>query len=120
MKRLAHRLVAAEGPHDLAISGEHRDCRIHAKGDVADDPPPAAPPHEAVGGRSRLRRHERDTGWAMSQENVEIVRRWLEGLPEDPEDFPALVAESWESDGDYYPVRSFPEARPWRSWSSGR
>jgi hypothetical protein len=48
----------------------------------------------------------------MSQENVEIVRRWLEGLPEDPEDFPAYVAELWEADGDYYPVRSFPEARP--------
>ncbi len=48
----------------------------------------------------------------MSEENVEIVRRWLEGLPEDPEDFPAYVAELWESDGDYYPVRSFPEARP--------
>jgi hypothetical protein len=48
----------------------------------------------------------------MSKENVEIVRRWLEGLPEDPEDIPAYVAELWESDGDYYPVRSFPEARP--------
>ena len=43
---------------------------------------------------------------------MEIVRRWLEGLPEDPEDIPAFVAELWESDGDYYPVRSFPEARP--------
>jgi hypothetical protein len=48
----------------------------------------------------------------MSEENVEIVRRWLEGLPQDPEDVPALAAELRESDGDYYPVRSFPEARP--------
>lgn len=48
----------------------------------------------------------------MSRENIEIVRRWLEELPEDPEDFPAWVADLWESDGDYYPVRGLPEARP--------
>jgi len=49
----------------------------------------------------------------MSQENVEIVRRWFEGgLPETPEHAPAWVAGFWESDGDYYPVRNFPEARP--------
>jgi SnoaL-like domain len=48
----------------------------------------------------------------MSRANVEIVRRWLEELPQDPEPFPAWAAGLWESDGDYYPVRSFPEARP--------
>jgi SnoaL-like domain len=51
----------------------------------------------------------------MSQENVEIVRRYLEELP--PEGLPleqnlAWVTGFWESDGDYYPVRKFPEARP--------
>src|SRR6478672_383719 len=51
----------------------------------------------------------------MSQENVEIVRRYLEELP--PEGLPleqnlAWIAGFWESDGDYYPVRKFPEARP--------
>jgi hypothetical protein len=46
----------------------------------------------------------------MSKENVEIVRLYLDGWPEtDP---PAWVARFWESDGDYYPARAFPEARP--------
>jgi hypothetical protein len=51
----------------------------------------------------------------MSQENVEIVRHYLEELP--PEGVPleqnlAWITGFWESDGDYYPVRKFPEARP--------
>jgi SnoaL-like domain len=56
----------------------------------------------------------RDTAWAMSEENVEVVRRYLEkGLESvSPEQLPAWVAGFWESDGDYYPVRGFPEARP--------
>src|SRR5918995_1351218 len=58
----------------------------------------------------------------MSQENVEVVRRYFEGTggPLEGESrwsnvkdyYPALAAELWESDGDYYPVRKFPEARP--------
>jgi hypothetical protein len=48
----------------------------------------------------------------MAQENVEIARRYLEGWVEDPADLPAWAAEFWEPDGDYYPVRGFPEARP--------
>jgi hypothetical protein len=51
----------------------------------------------------------------MSQENVEIARRYLEGTEEGMrgiETIEALVDEFWESDGDYYPVRRFPEARP--------
>ena len=51
----------------------------------------------------------------MSQENVEIAQRFLEELP--PEGLPleqnlAWITGFWESDGDYYPVRKFPEARP--------
>src|SRR5262245_19183797 len=46
----------------------------------------------------------------MSQENIEVVRHYFDGWPET--DLPALVARFWESDGDYYPVRGFPEARP--------
>ena len=51
----------------------------------------------------------------MSQENVEIVRRYLEEPP--PEGVPleqvlVWIAGFWESNGDYYPVRKFPEARP--------
>jgi hypothetical protein len=45
----------------------------------------------------------------MSEENVETARRFVEGLftitPEEAGGF-------WESDGDDYPVRRFPEARP--------
>jgi hypothetical protein len=51
----------------------------------------------------------------MSQENVEIARRYLEGTEEGMrgiETIEALVDEFWESDGDYYPVRRFPEGRP--------
>jgi hypothetical protein len=50
----------------------------------------------------------------MSEENVEIVRRYYEESPEalTSEEFPAWVAGFWEPDGDYYPVRGFPEARP--------
>ena len=47
----------------------------------------------------------------MSEENVEIVRRYIEEWNEAPE-LPAWVAGFWESDGDYYPARGFPEARP--------
>ncbi len=51
----------------------------------------------------------------MSQENVEVVRRYLKEPP--PEDLSLerivdWIAGFWESDGDYYPVRKFPEARP--------
>jgi hypothetical protein len=46
----------------------------------------------------------------MSEQNVEVVRRYVEGWPE--AELPAWVDRFWESDGDYYPVRGFPEARP--------
>jgi hypothetical protein len=49
----------------------------------------------------------------MSEENVEVVRRWFEEVfSRDLKDVQARVAEFWEPDGDYYPVRGFPEARP--------
>ena len=49
----------------------------------------------------------------MSEENVEVVRRYyLDGLAEAAADLPAWAAEFWEPDGDYYPIRGFPEARP--------
>jgi hypothetical protein len=43
----------------------------------------------------------------MSEENVEIVRRYFESAPN-----PEGADRFWEVDGDYYPVRKFPEARP--------
>jgi hypothetical protein len=45
----------------------------------------------------------------MSAENVEIVRRWVEALPDE---IRATVAEFCDPDVDYYPVRKFPEAHP--------
>jgi len=47
----------------------------------------------------------------MSEENVEIARRYWEGL-QDLEQIPQWIVRFWEPDGDYYPVRAFPEARP--------
>jgi ketosteroid isomerase-like protein len=51
----------------------------------------------------------------MSQQNVEVARRYLQGTEEGMrgiEAINALVDEFWEPDGDYYPVRRWPEARP--------
>jgi hypothetical protein len=48
----------------------------------------------------------------MSQENVEIVRRYLNDLALAHDRLTELIATYWEPDGDYYPVRKFPEARP--------
>ena len=50
---------------------------------------------------------------AMSQQNMEVGRRYLGGLSGlAPEDTRQFAAEFWEPDGDYYPLRKFPEARP--------
>jgi hypothetical protein len=48
----------------------------------------------------------------MSQENVEIVRRFIDRYLDAPSDIRELVADLFEPDADYYPVRKFPEARP--------
>ena len=48
----------------------------------------------------------------MSQENVEIVRRWVAAMNGEPASMEAAVAQWFEEDSDYYPVRKFPEARP--------
>ena len=47
----------------------------------------------------------------MSQANVEIVRRYFEQAQPATIN-PGVIAEFWEEDSDYYPVRKFPEARP--------
>jgi ketosteroid isomerase-like protein len=48
----------------------------------------------------------------MSQENVEIVRRWLAAMSAGPGEALAAVAEFFDADIDYYPVRKWPEAQP--------
>jgi ketosteroid isomerase-like protein len=46
--------------------------------------------------------------------NVEVVRGWYGPLDSSmtPHELRALVARFWDPDGDYYPARKFPEARP--------
>ena len=51
----------------------------------------------------------------MSQENVDVVRRWITLVPGTPDEVAAAVEDFWDEDGDYYPVRKFPEARPCHS-----
>jgi hypothetical protein len=53
-----------------------------------------------------------DTGRAMSQENLEVVRRWLAVGNVGPEEARAVVAEFCDADVDYYPVRKFVGALP--------
>ena len=48
----------------------------------------------------------------MAGENVERVRGWHDALNSDRGDVAAVVDDFWEPDGDYYPVRKFPEASP--------
>jgi ketosteroid isomerase-like protein len=48
----------------------------------------------------------------MAQENVEVVRRFIDRYSVSPDAPRQFVADFWEPDGDYYPVRKFPEARP--------
>ena len=48
----------------------------------------------------------------MSEENVEIARRYLEEHLPPPEQLPAWVAGFWEAEGDYHPARKIPAARP--------
>ena len=48
----------------------------------------------------------------MSQENVEIVRRWWTAVNTSLDGVEVAVAEFCDPDIDYYPARKFPEARP--------
>jgi hypothetical protein len=43
---------------------------------------------------------------------VEIVRRWLNNMSSIPDEARISAVDYWDADGDYYPVRKFPEARP--------
>ena len=47
----------------------------------------------------------------MSEENVEIARRYLEEHFPTPEQLSEWVAGFWDADGDYYPAHENPAAR---------
>jgi hypothetical protein len=52
----------------------------------------------------------------MSQENVEVVRRYLEEFGRlTPQEMAQHIDAFWDPEGDYYPVRKFPESRPCHS-----
>ena len=48
----------------------------------------------------------------MSQQNLEVVRRWFAPLSGSPAELSAAASELWDATGDYYPVPKFPEAQP--------
>jgi ketosteroid isomerase-like protein len=49
----------------------------------------------------------------MSQENVEIVRDYLDSHGRrSPEEMTEWTEKFWDPDGNYYPVRKFPESSP--------
>jgi hypothetical protein len=48
----------------------------------------------------------------MSGENDAVVRRVLAALSARRQEAARVAAEHWDADGDYYPVRKFPEGRP--------
>ena len=51
----------------------------------------------------------------MSGENVEVMRRWFEGMNAAlaaPEQGQPWLARFCDEDIDYYPVSKFPEAQP--------
>jgi hypothetical protein len=48
----------------------------------------------------------------MSQENVEVVRRVIEECSSKRDELPAIISKFWDADGDYYPVRKFPDRVP--------
>jgi SnoaL-like domain len=54
-----------------------------------------------------------ERAYVMSAKNVQSARDWLGSIPGMPaEQLREKVAQFFDADGDYYPVRKFPEARP--------
>jgi hypothetical protein len=48
----------------------------------------------------------------VSQENVELVRRYLREFETKRDELPSVIDRFWDVDADYYPARKFPEAVP--------
>src|SRR5262249_1400523 len=74
-------------------------------------PPAASCPERALGKRTCVLAL-RDTRRAMSEENVETVRRYMKAISTGPAQIVASASEFLDADADYYPVRKFPETRP--------
>ena len=53
-------------------------------------------------------------GLRGSENNVEVVRRWMDQFASatTPEAVSAIVSEFWDPDADYYPVQKFPDRQP--------
>jgi hypothetical protein len=48
----------------------------------------------------------------MSEQNVEVVRRFIQEFEVKRDELPSIIDRLWDADSDYYPVRKFPEAVP--------
>jgi hypothetical protein len=48
----------------------------------------------------------------MSQENLAVVRRFIRECEVNRDELPAIVADLWDPDCNYYPAPKFPEAVP--------
>jgi hypothetical protein len=48
----------------------------------------------------------------VSQENVEVVRYFIQTFEAKREELPSIIDRLWDADADYYPVRKFPESVP--------
>lgn len=49
----------------------------------------------------------------MAQENVEVVRDYLRvHVRRSPKEFAEWIEATWDSDGDFYPARKFPDSKP--------
>ncbi len=48
----------------------------------------------------------------MSEDNLEVIRRWISATSAGPEGARAAIAELWDAEAEYYPARKFPEAQP--------
>jgi hypothetical protein len=48
----------------------------------------------------------------VSEQNVEVVRRFLQECASKRDELPTIVSKFWDADGDYYPARKFPDPVP--------
>jgi SnoaL-like protein len=48
----------------------------------------------------------------VSQENVGVVRRFIQELEAKRDDLPSIIERLWDAGADYYPERKHPEAAP--------
>jgi hypothetical protein len=48
----------------------------------------------------------------VSQENVEVVRRFTQEFEAKRHELPSIIDRLWDAEADYYPQRKHPDAAP--------